>query len=76
MNGLRPFVLGLVVLGVTTATAAPQSKNLEDLMMDLHIVPLDPQAPPTLSVVALDGGRVTLADVKGHAVLVYFWATW
>jgi hypothetical protein len=45
-------------------------------MMDMQVTPLDPQAPPPLSVVTVDGGPVTLADVRGHAVLVYFWATW
>ena len=45
-------------------------------MIDMEITPLEPQAPPPLSVMTLDGGPVKLADVRGHVVLVYFWATW
>ena len=64
----------LMVLPPTLALA--QGKALEDLMIDLNIAPFEPQAAPPLSVVTLDGVRVSLADIKGQAVLVYFWATW
>ena len=74
----RPCVF-LLVLVLVLSHGAPvvAQKPLDDLMMDLNIAPLDPQAPPALSVTALEGGgRLTLADLKGRAVLVYFWATW
>ena len=75
MARLRVLSLVLLVLLLHGASvAAPRA--LDDLMMDLNIAPLDPQAPPALTVTTLDGGRVTLADLKGRAVLVYFWATW
>ena len=80
MTRRRRLALGIVALAVALAAALPafaaQSKNLDDLMMDLHIAPLDPRAPPPFSVATLGGGQITLGDVKGHAVLVYFWATW
>jgi len=61
---------------VTVARAA-ETPRLDELMMDLDIAPLDAIDAPPLAVTALDGGsRVTLDDVKGHAALVYFWATW
>lgn len=69
---LVPVVIFLVLAGASPAAASA----LEDRMMDLNITPLEPQAPPALAVTTLDGGRVTLADVRGKAVLVYFWATW
>lgn len=66
-----------VLLALLPAALAPaQGKALEDLMMELNIAPFEPQAAPPLSVVTLDGVRVSLAEVKGQAVLVYFWATW
>ena len=75
MRWLRPLALVFVAVSLAaSSTAAPRA--LDDLMMDLQVTPLEPQAPPPLSVVTVDGGRVTLADVRGHAVLVYFWATW
>jgi hypothetical protein len=64
---------------VTPALAAPARDlaQLDALMMDLNIAPLDPVAAPALTVTTLEGGgRVSLTDVKGRAVLVYFWATW
>jgi len=74
MTRLRPVVLVVVLLALSAAPRAA-ARPLDDLMMDLNIAPLDAQAPP-FTVTTLDGGRVTLADVKGRAVLVYFWATW
>ena len=53
-----------------------QGRPLDDLMMDLRIAPIEPQPAPALEVTTLDGARLTLADLKGHAVLVYFMATW
>ena len=76
MTRLRALVAALVVLALAgSSVAAPRA--LDDLMMDFNVAPFDPQTPPPLSVTTLDGRRrVTLADVKGNAVLVYFWATW
>jgi hypothetical protein len=75
----RPCALVLVLaLALAHGTSAvAQKPGLDDLMMDLNIAPLEPQAPPALSVTRLgSGARLTLGDLKGSAVLVYFWATW
>ena len=75
MRFLRPLGLAVVLLGLTSVTpAAPPT--LEDLMMDMRITPLDPQAAPPFVVTKLDAGRVKLEDLRGHPLLVYFWATW
>jgi hypothetical protein len=75
MTRLPALALVLVVLAVTgTPDAAP--RDLDDLMMAMNIAPFDAQPPPPLAVTTLDGGRVSLAEVKGRAALVYFWATW
>jgi cytochrome oxidase Cu insertion factor (SCO1/SenC/PrrC family) len=80
MTRLLFLALGIAALALASvvAPAAPaaQAKGLDDLMMDLNIAPLDAQAPPAFSVTTLEGRRVALADVKGKAALVYFWATW
>ena len=71
-----PIVLLSVVL-VTYALAAPASaRRVDDLMMDMQVTPLDPQPAPSLSVTTLDGASVSLTDLRGQVVLVYFWATW
>jgi cytochrome oxidase Cu insertion factor (SCO1/SenC/PrrC family) len=72
---LRAAILGICVLA-TAGGATGASRPLDDLMMDMQIAPLDPQAPPPLSVTTLDGARVSLADLRGNVVLLYFWATW
>jgi cytochrome oxidase Cu insertion factor (SCO1/SenC/PrrC family) len=80
MTRLRLLALAIAALALALAAMptglAARSTVLGDLMMDLNIAPLDPQAPAPFSVTTLDGGRITLGDVKGRAVLVYFWATW
>ena len=53
--------------GPTTAA------DLEDLLWDLQIVPLGPQAAPGLALDDLAGTRVTLEGLRGRAVLLYFW---
>jgi cytochrome oxidase Cu insertion factor (SCO1/SenC/PrrC family) len=74
--GSLAIVACVVALALVPTGPSAQSKGLDDLMMDLNIVPLDAQAPPAFSVTTLEGRRVALADVKGKAALVYFWATW
>ncbi len=50
--------------------------SLDDLLMDLQLVPLDGQAPKPFALESLDGRRVALADLAGKPALLYFWATW
>ena len=50
--------------------------SLDDLLMDLQLVPMGGQTPAPFSLERLDGKRVALADVAGRPALLYFWATW
>jgi hypothetical protein len=50
--------------------------TVEDLMLDLGIVPLDPQPARAFTLATLDGTRLALAEVSGRPALLYFWATW
>ena len=75
MRHLPAALLGIVVLA-TAGAATGASRPVDDLMMDMQIAPLDAQAAPPLSVTTLDGARVSLADLRGNVVLLYFWATW
>jgi len=50
--------------------------SLDDLLMDLQLVPLDGQRPKPFDLPSLDGRRVALADLAGKPALLYFWATW
>ena len=69
--------LALVALLGGTAPAADKDKVLEDLLFDLQLVPLNGQVPPDFELERLiDGKKVTLAELRGRPVLLYFWATW
>ena len=50
--------------------------SLDDLVMDLQLIPLDGQPPRPFALTSLDGRRVALADLAGKPALLYFWATW
>lgn len=72
---MRTGLRALVLLALLASTAAG-ADTVEDLALDLQMIPLDGQVPPAFTLPALDGKRVSLADWKGHVVLLYFWASW
>jgi hypothetical protein len=66
------IVLVVAFLLTGGAVAAPPS-SLEDVLWDLQIVPLDPEPAAPLSLPATGGDRVSLADLRGRVVVLYFW---
>ena len=69
--------LAVVLVVLSGAPATPADKALEDLLFDLQLVPLEGKAPPPFELERLaDGRKVSLASLKGQALLLYFWATW
>jgi hypothetical protein len=71
------LALLLVLMTGAVAPAAAADKVLDDLLFDLQLVPLDGQAPPAFELERLsDGKKVTLAELRGRPVMLYFWATW
>jgi cytochrome oxidase Cu insertion factor (SCO1/SenC/PrrC family) len=72
-------------LGVRSFTGEPsrpgpreaaRGESVEDLMMDLLVIPLDPRPAKAFSLETVDGKRLALADLAGRPVLLYFWASW
>ena len=55
---------------------AGAADTIQDLAIDFRMNPLDGQVAPAFTLSALDGKRLSLADFKGHVVLLYFWASW
>jgi len=55
---------------------AGAADTVQDLAIDFRMNPLDGQVAPAFTLSALDGKRLSLADFKGHVVLLYFWASW
>jgi hypothetical protein len=80
---LRGLALALLVaLGLSggalpadRAALAQSGQQVEDLLWDLQLVPLDGE-PPSFTLTGLDGNSYSLAGTKGQVVLLYFWATW
>jgi peroxiredoxin len=72
-NANQPMQVTLVPNAPGDNTAQPSSSNpdSEDGMKDIR-----GQAAPAFTLISLDGQKVSLADYKGKAVLVNFWAVW
>ena len=85
-SGWAALAIVVVLLGgwyFTRPTSSPPGRratvvagSLDDLLMDLQLVPLDGQAPKPFVLESLDGRRVALGDLAGRPALLYFWATW
>ena len=69
---LAPLTLAFTLAGV--AAAAP-GDSLDDLLIDLQVIPMDRQTPKAFTLPTPDGKKLALADVKTPALL-YFFATW
>jgi hypothetical protein len=65
----------LVGAGPAAPARAASAEDLDPLLRALSIRPWWGD-PPAVSVATLDGQRRSLEALKGHAVLLYFWATW
>ena len=67
----------MVLLVDARPAAADGDKVLDDLLFELQLVPLDGQEPAPFELERFaDGKTVTLAELRGQPVLLYFWATW
>ncbi|MBI2205702.1 MAG: redoxin domain-containing protein [Candidatus Rokubacteria bacterium] len=81
MRRLVAVVLGAaLVIGLAIAlTRGPEIQNrgaAGPLLSELGFTVLDRTPAPDFTVERLDGGRLALADLRGHVALIYFWATW
>ncbi len=63
-------------LALLLSAAPVAADTVDDLLFDLQLVPLDGRAPHEFTLPGLDGKPVSLAQFKGHVVLLYFWASW
>jgi hypothetical protein len=74
---MRAGALGVAITLLAGALTAYAGGVVDvRLLQALQLVPLS-AAPPPLALPRVDDGRtLTLAELRGRPVLLYFWATW
>ncbi len=60
----------LLGLGLLPAAA---DDALDELLSAFQVTPLGDQTPPPFLLESLDGKPVALPDLRGRAVMLYFW---
>jgi cytochrome oxidase Cu insertion factor (SCO1/SenC/PrrC family) len=73
---IRPGSAPLRPSAAPGASTQVVAGSLEDLLMELQLVPMEGQMPKAFDLPSLEGRRVALADLAGRPTLLYFWATW
>jgi cytochrome oxidase Cu insertion factor (SCO1/SenC/PrrC family) len=69
-------LVAVAALSLSGGSADTQSAaDVDPLLRALSVRPWWGD-PPRLTLVALDGLRYSLDPLRGHVVLLYFWATW
>jgi cytochrome oxidase Cu insertion factor (SCO1/SenC/PrrC family) len=69
----RRIALALALLGLSLLPAAAADDSLDELLSAFQVTPLGDQRPAPFKLAALDGKPVSLDDVRGRAVMLYFW---
>jgi thiol-disulfide isomerase/thioredoxin len=72
---LRPRTLLLAAV-LAAALACKRSPAVPAFAADFGVDPAPGGEAPLLEVTTQDGGRVSLASLRGQVVFVNFWATW
>ncbi|UCB50610.1 MAG: TlpA family protein disulfide reductase [Deltaproteobacteria bacterium] len=66
----------LACIGILFIFLSIQLRAIEDPWKGLGVIRLSGHSPPDFTLPTLDGGSMTLSDLKGKVVLINFWATW
>ena len=72
----RGLVAGLLTAGLAVAPASAAGPDASEALLAARITPLQGEASTAFTLADLHGRSVSLADFRGRAVLLYFWATW
>ena len=69
----RSLALAILAVGLCAFGAASADEAFDRLLSEVQITPLLDQSPPPFTLEALDGPPITLAELRGRAVMLYFW---
>jgi cytochrome oxidase Cu insertion factor (SCO1/SenC/PrrC family) len=76
MRGRRGALYGLAVSVLAAGLslgAAAGDEALDDLFTAFQLTPLGDRKPTPFTLDSIDGKSISLAEVRGRAVLLYFW---
>ena len=76
MNLLTRMMWLAAVLASLWLAPLSVAADLDTLMREFRVTPTELKPALAFSLKTLDGKVTALADHRGHAVLLYFWATW
>ena len=76
MNGLTRMTWFVLLLAGLWLAPLSVAADLDALMREFRVTATGLKPAPAFSLKTLDGKATALADHHGHAVLLYFWATW
>ena len=68
----RKLAWALAFVAVALLPAAAND-GLDDLLSAFQVTPLGDQRPTPFKLATLDGKPISLDDVRGRAVMLYFW---
>jgi cytochrome oxidase Cu insertion factor (SCO1/SenC/PrrC family) len=72
---IRMISIAMLLTGLWIAPSS-MAADLDTLLKDFRATPIGLKPAPAFTLKTLEGKSVALADHRGHAVLLYFWATW
>ena len=68
--------LAAALVAALLAAVPVQASSLDELAAGLRLSRLGAVAPPLALPRLADGRKVTLPELRGRPVIIYFWATW
>jgi thiol-disulfide isomerase/thioredoxin len=73
---LRPYAVALVAVSALALAGCRRTPPLTRAAAEFGVEAAPGEEAPAVELATMDGGRVSLASLRGRVVFVNFWATW